>query len=79
MSLWFYDHDTGTIETADRLVIAYNRYQRTDKQTQVNGRLIAAAPELLETLHQIAACESHSPGDVVDIARKAIAKVESAP
>ena len=39
-----------------------------------NARLIAAAPDLLEALKLIASCESKFPGDVVDIAKKALLK-----
>jgi len=46
----------------------------TAAEAQANARLIAAAPDLLEALRKIASCESRFPGDVVDIARAAIAK-----
>jgi hypothetical protein len=31
---WLYDHDTGTIDTDRGRVVAYNRYQRTDEETE---------------------------------------------
>ncbi len=38
--------------------------------------IIKASPHMYEALKKIAACESHSPGDVVDIARQALNEVE---
>lgn len=41
-----------------------------------NANLICAAPDMYQALKKIASCEKRADGDVVDIARKAIAKAE---
>lgn len=44
---------------------------------EYDAYLIVAAPDMYEALKQIASCETHADGDVVDIARKALAKAEN--
>ncbi len=45
-------------------------------EAQANAYLIAATPDMYEALKQIASCKSNVPGDVIDIAQKALAKAE---
>lgn len=79
---WSYDHSNGVIETEKRVVVAFGRYQRTDEETKSNGRLIAAAPELLAALRELTdwgrehtgPCDAHSPHDLLVAAVAAIEK-----
>lgn len=56
-------------------------HSAVEDQCAANAAFIVRAcnahEELLEALQKIATCESQAPGDVVDIARAAIAKARS--
>jgi hypothetical protein len=43
-------NDSGTIESQSGVVIAPDIYGKNSKEAEANARLIASAPELLETL-----------------------------
>ena len=71
---WVVEHytnpDDWAIKTADGRLVAQHVFP------EANAYLMAAAPTMYLALKQIASCESHAPGDVVDIARKALSKAE---
>lgn len=69
----------GLIIFADKSKIAkpyYFQGIKTNGEFLANAYLIAAAPDMYEALKLIASCKSSVAGDVVDIARKALAKAE---
>ena len=43
---------TDTVQTADGFVVAWGAHFDQDGKTEANARLIAAAPEMLETLER---------------------------
>lgn len=68
---WIFNNSTNTVHA-----------NRADEQIcwvkfADNGPVIAAAPLIYAALRKIASCESHYPGDVVAIARAALAAVET--
>mgnify|MGYP001600193123 CR=1 FL=1 len=59
---------------AHLIVAAVNACQSVNPD---NPRVVAdSIKEVYEALEQIASCKSNVPGDVIDIAQKALAKVE---
>jgi hypothetical protein len=63
-----------TIYSADHLMIAETLGGMPDEQVAANARLIAAAPDLLSALREIAAFDPHPTAQAV--ALRAIAKAE---
>ncbi len=73
------DHDSAYI--VDRFTLPSFR---PDEEREANARLIAAAPDLLvackmaaERLHRFAGSFPRTPGDLLDVLDKAIAKAET--
>lgn len=77
---WTYDSATGCILSGTKTV-AFNRHKRNDEETDADGRLIAAAPDLLAALKLLVADVAdyeawERPCHALDKARAVIAKAE---
>ena len=68
------DDNVADICTCDIELMGQERLGRSSDETAANARLIAAAPEMLETLVDLLGWQTLAPDDVVAQARAAIAK-----
>lgn len=75
--IWGGDTDASSLQGCPVAIVLPDGHEAS---FEANARLIAAAPTLLaqrdalaEALSKIASCEKRADGDVVDIARKALA------